>query len=330
MTVRLAQIGCGLMAHRRAELLPENCQIVSCYDLNPEASAHYAKQLGIEPSESYQEALAPCHRIAGVIVSVYNSALTAFAQIAIEHFKIKHVFLEKPGGTNPSQMIALQALAEREKAHVTVGFTLRYHDGVREMFRMLHHGTIGAPLFIRARYGHGARPNYDRQWRANPALSGGGQLIDQGVHLIDLATQILGTMRLRHASLDANRWRMSDDSAFLVLEQSSAAFSPATAFLHTSCTEARNIFSFEVCGALGSIEVNGLGGSYGREHLIHHNVGAQPRVPDTIRYSFESFALAAELGAFANSITNPMVPSPSLKEAIAVMKIVEKAYSQII
>ena len=47
-------------------------------------------------------------------------------------------------------------------------------------------------MFLRGRYGHGGRKGYDREWRANPALSGGGELIDQGVHLIDLAGWFLG------------------------------------------------------------------------------------------------------------------------------------------
>ena len=51
---------------------------------------------------------------------------------------------------------------------------------------------LGEVMFIRARYGHGGRVGYDREWRVDPAQSGGGELIDQGVHLIDLAASFLG------------------------------------------------------------------------------------------------------------------------------------------
>ena len=52
-------------------------------------------------------------------------------------------------------------------------------------------------MFIRGRYGHGGRVGYDREWRADPALSGGGELIDQGVHLIDLSRWFLGAIHRR-------------------------------------------------------------------------------------------------------------------------------------
>jgi predicted dehydrogenase len=51
---------------------------------------------------------------------------------------------------------------------------------------------MGELMFLRARYGHGGRVGYDKEWRADPKLSGGGELIDQGIHLIDLAGWFLG------------------------------------------------------------------------------------------------------------------------------------------
>ena len=94
-------------------------------------------------------------------------------------------------------------------------------------------------MFIRARYGHGGRLGYDREWRANPELSGGGELIDQGVHLVDLAYWFLGEFTKIEGHAATYFWDMPvDDNAFISLRTASGQ----TAWLHVSCTEWKNFF----------------------------------------------------------------------------------------
>src|SRR5581483_19063 len=98
-------------------------------------------------------------------------------------------------------------------------------------------GVLGEMMFVRGRYGHGGRIGYDQEWRANPAMSGGGELIDQGVHLIDLSRWFLGEFTHVEGAAHTYFWKMPvDDNAFLTLTTAASK----TAFLHVSCTEWKN------------------------------------------------------------------------------------------
>src|ERR1700732_3504221 len=132
-------------------------------------------------------------------------------------------------------------------------------------------------MFIRARYGHGGRVGYDREWRADPKLSGGGELIDQGVHLIDLANWFLGGFAIIEGHAATYFWDMPvDDNAFLNLRTASGQ----TAWLHVSCNEWKNLFSFEIYGRTGKLNMAGLGCSYGMERLTYYKMLPQMGPPE--------------------------------------------------
>jgi predicted dehydrogenase len=136
-------------------------------------------------------------------------------------------------------------------------------------------------MFIRARYGHGGRVGYDKEWRANPKLSGGGELIDQGIHLIDLAGWFLGEFKKIDGHAETYFWKMPvDDNAFLSLRTAKNQ----TAWLHVSCTEWKNLFSFEIYGRHAKLHIEGLGGSYGVEKLFHYQMKPEMGIPDTKVY----------------------------------------------
>ena len=121
-------------------------------------------------------------------------------------------------------------------------------------------------MFVRARYGHGGRVGYEKEWRARPEMSGGGELIDQGVHLIDLARWFVGA---EFAQVEGKAvtlfWDMPvDDNAFMTLTTASGQ----VAHLHVSCTEWKNMFSFEIYARHAKLQIDGIGGSYGVERLL--------------------------------------------------------------
>ena len=139
-----------------------------------------------------------------------------------------------------------------------VGFNHRYHRAFRKARVLVDDGALGELMFIRARYGHGARIGYDREWRANPVRSGGGELIDQGPHLIDLARWFLGDFVEIVGWAHTYYWDMPvDDNAFLLLKTAGRR----AAFLHVSCSEWKNSVLFEIYGRTGKLEIAGLWGS---------------------------------------------------------------------
>ena len=124
----------------------------------------------------------------------------------------------------------------------------------------------------------GCRVGYDKEWRAQPELSGGGELIDQGVHLIDLARWFLGDFTDVQGHAHTYYWDMPvDDNGFLLLKTTSKQ----VAFLHASCTEWKNLFSFEIYGQTGKIDINGLGGSYGVERISYYKMSPTMGPPET-------------------------------------------------
>ena len=89
---------------------------------------------------------------------------------------------------------------------VKVGFNHRFHPAILDLASEVHSGRHGELMHLRARYGHGGRLGYDREWRAQPERSGGGELIDQGMHLLDLTHWIAGPLPLHSALLRTHFW----------------------------------------------------------------------------------------------------------------------------
>ncbi|MDP6412940.1 MAG: Gfo/Idh/MocA family oxidoreductase, partial [Arenicellales bacterium] len=202
-----------------------------------------------------------------------------------------------------------------------------YHRAFQKARQIVDSGDLGSLMFLRARYGHGGRVGYDREWRAQPSLSGGGELIDQGVHLIDLARWFLGDFVEVEGFAHTYFWDMPvDDNAFLMLRTAKEQ----TAFLHASCTEWKNTFSWELSGKNGKVQIDGLGGSYGVERLTWYRMLPQMGPPETTAWEFPMAdnSWEVEMNEFFQDIENNRQPVPGLADALAVLDIVDKIYQR--
>jgi predicted dehydrogenase len=260
-----------------------------------------------------------------IIVATINSALAEVSAAAIRAGK--HVLVEKPAGISVVQLDELIALEKKHGVCVRVGFNHRYHPAFQKAREIFESGIMGDLMFIRARYGHGGRVGYDKEWRANPKLAGGGELIDQGIHLIDLAGWFLGEFKKVDGHADTYFWKMPvDDNAFLDLRTAKNQ----TAWLHVSCTEWKNLFSFEIYGRVTKLHIEGLGGSYGVEKLYHHQMKPEMGIPDTKVYEFpgpdESWKI--EMAKFEEDVRAKRTPDAGLAEARAALQIVETIYEK--
>ena len=174
------------------------------------------------------------------------------------------MLIEKPGGRDLAGVAQVAALARERGIEVRVGYNHRFHPSILAAKEMVDSGRHGPILHIRARYGHGGRPGYEKEWRAQREISGGGELIDQGLHLIDLVRFLAGDVDLAFAELRTDFWPMDvEDNAYIALRSRVGAF----AWLHASWTEWKNIFSFEIAMRDAKIEVQGLGGT--RHRAVH-------------------------------------------------------------
>lgn len=322
-TLNFAIIGCGLIGRKRLLALGKNPPLLYTCDLDPARAADLAKLApGCTAITDYTVALAD-PRVSAVIVSTLNASLAPITLAAVKAGK--HVLVEKPGALNAAQLRTILAAAQLTSTRVRLGYNHRFHPALQKARELFESGVLGPLMFLRARYGHGGRRGYDREWRADPALSGGGELIDQGVHLIDLAGWFLGEFPTVEGHASTNFWDMKvDDNAFLSLRTATNQ----TAWLHASCTEWKNLFSLELYGRDAKLAIDGLGGSYGAEKLTYYKMLPEMGPPEITSWEFvrgdDSWAL--ETRAFLDDIRLGREPSPGLREGIRTLEIVEEIY----
>ena len=237
------------------------------------------------------------------------------------------MFIEKPGARRASELDPVAVAAAKSGVVVRVGFNHRFHRSFQKARTICESGLLSELLFVRGRYGHGGRLGYEKEWRAVPELSGGGQAIDQGMHLLDLARWFLGDLHLLGGTGPTYFWNMPvEDNAFFLLQTAAGQ----TASLHASWTEWKNLFSFEICGRTGKLEIAGLGGSYGVERLIHYQMLPAMGPPPTTIYEFPmpDNSWETEIFEFAKDIEMGRKPQPGIADAQASLRIVEQLYSE--
>ena len=318
-----AIIGCGLIGKKRLAGLPAGSKLVVACDTKPARAEELVKLAKTGRVVVDFEQAASDSQVNAVIVATINSALAEVAAAALRAGK--HVIVEKPAGISVKQIDDLVALEKKHGVIVRVGFNHRYHPAFLKAQEILMSGVMGDLMFVRARYGHGGRVGYDKEWRADPKLSGGGELIDQGIHLIDLARVFLGDFKINEGHATTSFWDMPvDDNAFLSLRTARGQ----TAWLHVSCTEWKNLFSFEIYGRNTKLHIEGLGGSYGVEKLYHYQMKPEMGPPDTELYEFpgpdESWKI--EMTEFEKDIELKRKPEAGLRAAKAALQIVEEIY----
>jgi predicted dehydrogenase len=320
-----AIVGCGLIGKKRLAGMPAGTTLVVACDNNLLRAEELVKlaKTGRAVAD-YQSAIAdPLVQV--VFISTLNSTLQPIALAAVKNGK--HVLVEKPGGISVAELGELESAAQKTGALVRVGYNHRYHPACLKALELFRSGALGPMMFVRGRYGQGGRIGYEKEWRADAKLSGGGELIDQGVHLIDLAGIFLGEFTLVEGHATTYFWKMPvDDNAFLNLRNAAGN----TAWLHVSCSEWKNLFSLEIYGRDAKLHWEGLGGSYGMEKLTYYKMLPQMGPPETTTYEFprgdESWKI--EMAEFFEDINLKRTPVPGLKEAKAALAVVEKIYAQ--
>jgi predicted dehydrogenase len=258
-----------------------------------------------------------------IIVATTNDQLAPVSLAALKAGK--HVLVEKPAARELSEIESLIEAARDTGLQVRVGFNHRYHRALRKARELVDSQLLGEIMFVRGRYGHGGRIGYDKEWRAVPELSGGGELIDQGVHLIDLARWFVGDFSDVSGFAHTYFWQMPvEDNGFMLLKTAHQQ----VAFLHVSCTEWKNLFSFELYGRNGKLHVEGLGGSYGVERLAYYKMLPSMGPPETTIWEFPMADTSWELefAEFLDDIRLNRTPAAGLNDAYAALKVVNTIY----
>jgi len=246
----------------------------------------------------------------------------------------KHVFCEKPPGRNLSD---IELMIEEEKKHPSLklmfGFNHRYHPGILEAKNFIESGKFGKILFLHGTYGKSGGVNYLESWRNQKDISGGGILLDQGIHMLDLFRFFCGDFNEARGFLSKMFWNTEvEDNAFVFLRNELGQVST----LHSSATLWKHTFKLEIFLEGGYLIVSGLlskTGSYGRETLtigrrqFEDESFALGNPREEIIYFDQDLSWSIEVEKFAEYIIQDKeVDNSSSKDAMKVMELIDKIY----
>jgi predicted dehydrogenase len=322
--MKAAVIGCGLIGRKRASAFPDDVELVGCFDEVVSVAEDFAKEFNTRSFASLSELL-EIQDLSFVVIATRHDALHSLAIAALRAGK--HVFIEKPGAISQIHFEKVCEVARKRNLWVHVGYNHRHHPAIKKALELSSNGSIGEIMFLRGRYGHGGRLGYEREWRADKSKSGGGELIDQGTHLIDLSIGFLGGVKLDYAATPNYFWDMAvEDNVFMSLKNEAGNI----AFLQASCTEWKNMFSFEIYGKTGKLEISGLGRSYGLETLTFHKMLPEMGPPLTETWSFPEpdDSWAQEMIEFINDLHTGTKNSDNLDSSLEVLRVIGDMYSR--
>ncbi len=293
-----------------------------------------------EPSSSVQlslprvaspEAVLTNEKIEAVFICTPNHLNRPLTMHALREGK--HVFCEKPPAFTAAEVEEIRT-AERESGKCLMyGFNHRHHASIKYMKSLIDNGEYGNLLWMRGRYGKSVDETFYEQWRANPELAGGGILLDQGSHMLDLFLYFGGMFDEVKAFVSNLYWKVDiEDNVFAILRNSSTG---VVASLHSTMTQWRHLFSLEVFLSKGYLVLNGLrtsSNTYGDEILsIAKNRSEAPAATweDEERITYhENTSWRSEVDHFFDAIENatPIALGKS-DDALALMRTIGTIYA---
>ena len=242
-----------------------------------------------------------------------------------------HVFCEKPPGRDVADIARVIAC---EKKHpdlkLKYGFNHRYHDSIRDALEILHSGKLGEVINLRAVYGKSKLITFDQTtWRTQRELAGGGVLLDQGIHIVDLLRLFAGEFTDVHSFVSNSVWNHDvEDNAYALMRTSDGK----VAMLHSSASQWRHRFGLEITFTKGALTLAGIlsgSKSYGDETLtIQRTTGDDRGDPvEEIRRYDHDLSWADEVAEFADAVLEDTpIRNGSSEDALNTMKLVYRIY----
>ena len=325
MKLRVGIIGFGTMGKIRKDAIVEiaRAEVIAVSD--PSLPVHFNELPNLSHSEIIN------HPDVNIIIVCTPNFLNK--KLTIEALNAgKHVFCEKPPAFTGSDVLEIRAAEMKSGKKLMYGFNHRHHDSVIKMKELIESGEYGKVLWSRGRYGKSVTEDYYNQWRAKKELAGGGIIIDQGIHMLDLFLYLSGDYDIVKAEVSNLYWKMDvEDNAFIILKDSKTG---KVASLHSTMSQWRHLFSLEIFLEKGYMVLNGLitsSMSYGEEVLsVAKNRSTAPaatwkdevitkyNINNSWRYEMEHFLNAIE--------NNTPVTIGNSEDAFKLMTIIDKVY----
>lgn len=324
--IRTGIIGFGKMGRIRAEAVkahPEG-QVLAIYDQNSTLDTQ-----GLDMAGS-TETLIANPEIDAIFICTPNYLNKSLTIKGLEAGK--HVFCEKPPALHAEDIKAIRRVERSSGRKLMYGFNHRHHESIQRMKQLITSGEFGDVLWMRGRYGKSVDESFYTNWRSKKELAGGGILLDQGIHMLDLFLYLCGTFDEVHAFVSNLFWKMDiEDNVFAIFKNSTTG---VVASLHSTMTQWRHLFSLEIFLERGHLVLNGLktsSGTYGDEQLsFSRNRSSAPAATwqdeERITYHTDN-SWASEIAHFFDAIDKDKpIEIGNSADALELMQIIEKIY----
>lgn len=325
MSLNVGIIGYGKMGKIRHTAIKELgiAKVIAISEPNPEDLRDHMPNISQQEMISHSE-------IDAIIIctpNYLNKDLTIRALRAD-----KHVFCEKPPAFTAADVSEIRDVEEVSGKKLMYGFNHRHHDSVIRMKEIVESGEFGKIVWMRGRYGKSVTEDYYQSWRAKKNLAGGGILIDQGIHMLDLFLHFSGDFDQVKAEVSNLYWNLEvEDNAFVILRNTETGID---ASLHSTMSQWRHLFSLEVFMEKGYMVLNGLitsSMSYGEEILsIAKNRSAAPAATwqDEVKTQYiDDHSWRYEMKHFFEAIENDTdIEIGNSSDALKLMTIIDKIY----
>jgi len=320
-------IGAGLVGTIRANIIQNfpGCEVVGIFDIEKINAESLAKQINCSSCTS----LAQLYNLNPDIIIISTPTKYHF-EICIESFSNGcHVLCEKPLSRYVDEAKKMVSASKEFNKKLKTGFDHRHLPNIQKAYQWVQNDEIGEIMFIRSRYGHGGRKGYEKEWQAYPEIAGGGELLSQGVHTLDLFNWFIGKFETVYGMVQTAFYDVEplEDNAFALLKTSDKK----VASMHVSWTQWKNLFSFEIFGKKGMINVEGRGGSYGPQtvSLIKKPpMHGAPKI-EKIIYPENNFSWENEWKEFIDSIENDRPSLGNGEDGLEVMCLAWSIYRSV-
>ena len=330
-SMKVGIVGMGRVGRRRADCVRNhpNLELVATCDVDPSRAEQFPET---KFSTDYRDLIRNDLDI--LIVCAYNNVAPNVVVAGLHNGM--HVFCEKPPGRCVGDV---QRMVAAEKANpklkLKFGFNHRYHHSVMEARRMVDSGQFGKVLWLRGVYGKCGGIQFENEWRNDRNIAGGGILLDQGIHMLDLCRCFCGDFTDIKSLVTTSYWKTPlEDNAFVIMSNEAGQ----VAQVHSSATQWKHRFGLEICLEDGYINLQGIlssSRSYGDETLTFARkqfedtslAFGRPREETIYFDTDESWAL--EIDDFVDAVrTDRPVTSGNSEDSLRVMQLIEEIYGR--
>ncbi|SMF75474.1 Gfo/Idh/MocA family protein [Pseudobacteriovorax antillogorgiicola] len=327
MKIRVGIAGYGIVGKRRHDYLNLNprFEVVSVCDQKFQEEGRL--QCGARHYTSYQSMIEK-EPLDALFVCLTNDVAPDATILGLQAGC--HVFCEKPPGRTVEDITSVIKVSNQHPSQkLKYGFNHRYHDSIMRAMEIISTHDLGEVINLRGVYGKSKILNYKSNWRTQRSIAGGGILLDQGIHMVDLFRLFAGEFSEVHSFISNRYWNHDvEDNAYAIMKTNNGIIG----MLNSSATQWRHRFNLEISLSEGAVILSGIlsgSKSYGAETITivrKNDDDMGDPLEETIRYN-KDLSWKREIDEFQDCIDfDKPILNGSAFEAMQTMKLVYRIY----